>query len=126
MDAAATPLPKEETTPPVTKIYFGPIRAGYAPLNGLPGAKLCLFLLGSRCTTHFTETAAACQRAPVPRRECDSRSPASAAARVVRCAPDRLAERWQIPAEPRGGKRTAPDASNVSRGPSLAGLLPRG
>src|SRR5712692_7055335 len=26
MDAAATPLPREETTPPVTKIYFGPIR----------------------------------------------------------------------------------------------------
>ena len=27
MDAAATPLPREETTPPVTKIYFGPIRS---------------------------------------------------------------------------------------------------
>src|SRR5580704_4719711 len=26
IDAAATPLPREETTPPVTKIYFGPVR----------------------------------------------------------------------------------------------------
>jgi hypothetical protein len=28
MEAAATPLPSEETTPPVTKIYFGPVRKG--------------------------------------------------------------------------------------------------
>jgi hypothetical protein len=27
MEEAATPFPKEETTPPVTKIYFGAIRA---------------------------------------------------------------------------------------------------
>src|ERR1700690_464295 len=27
IEAAATPLPSEETTPPVTKIYFGVIRA---------------------------------------------------------------------------------------------------
>ena len=27
MEEAATPLPKEETTPPVTNIYFGAIRA---------------------------------------------------------------------------------------------------
>ncbi len=27
MEDAATPLPREETTPPVTKIYFGVIRA---------------------------------------------------------------------------------------------------
>jgi hypothetical protein len=26
MEEAATPLPREETTPPVTKIYFGAIR----------------------------------------------------------------------------------------------------
>ncbi len=26
MEEAATPLPSEETTPPVTKIYFGAIR----------------------------------------------------------------------------------------------------
>lgn len=25
MEAAATPFPREETTPPVTKIYFGPL-----------------------------------------------------------------------------------------------------
>jgi hypothetical protein len=28
MDEAATPFPSEETTPPVTKIYFGAIRDG--------------------------------------------------------------------------------------------------
>lgn len=26
MEAAATPLPSEETTPPVTNMYFGPVR----------------------------------------------------------------------------------------------------
>src|SRR5580692_4867177 len=26
MEAAATPFPREETTPPVTKIYFGAVR----------------------------------------------------------------------------------------------------
>src|ERR1700684_3341396 len=26
IEAAATPLPREETTPPVTKMYFGPVR----------------------------------------------------------------------------------------------------
>jgi hypothetical protein len=25
MEAAATPFPREETTPPVTKMYFGPV-----------------------------------------------------------------------------------------------------
>src|SRR5438309_7926103 len=55
IDAAATPLPREETTPPVTKIYFGPIRAGYAPPKSPAGRKTVFFLLGSRCTTHFTE-----------------------------------------------------------------------
>jgi hypothetical protein len=30
MEEAATPLPKEETTPPVTKIYFGAIRVALA------------------------------------------------------------------------------------------------
>ena len=28
MEEAATPFPSEETTPPVTKIYFGAIRDG--------------------------------------------------------------------------------------------------
>src|ERR1700691_797324 len=31
IEAAATPLPSEETTPPVTKIYFGVIRAVWRP-----------------------------------------------------------------------------------------------
>ena len=33
MEEAATPLPREETTPPVTKIYFGAIRVArvYTP-----------------------------------------------------------------------------------------------
>ena len=31
MEAAATPFPREETTPPVTKIYFGAIRTGHVP-----------------------------------------------------------------------------------------------
>src|SRR5580658_720091 len=26
IEAAATPFPREETTPPVTKMYFGPVR----------------------------------------------------------------------------------------------------
>jgi hypothetical protein len=26
MEAAATPFPREETTPPVTKMYFGAVR----------------------------------------------------------------------------------------------------
>jgi hypothetical protein len=30
MEEAATPLPSEETTPPVTKIYFGAIRVARA------------------------------------------------------------------------------------------------
>lgn len=50
MEEAATPLPSEETTPPVTNIYFGAIRVARAatlsapddsylsgvPLNGTP------------------------------------------------------------------------------------------
>src|SRR5258707_6347148 len=31
IEEAATPLPREETTPPVTKIYFGAIRTSHAP-----------------------------------------------------------------------------------------------
>ena len=34
MEEAATPFPSEETTPPVTKIYFGAIHA--APRPGFP------------------------------------------------------------------------------------------
>jgi hypothetical protein len=46
MEAAATPLPSEETTPPVTNMYFGPVRKGldflqkesrYEPLSGRTG-----------------------------------------------------------------------------------------
>src|SRR5882724_11444150 len=37
MEEAATPLPSEETTPPVTKIYFGAIRAAREFKRGLIG-----------------------------------------------------------------------------------------
>jgi hypothetical protein len=37
MEEAATPLPSEETTPPVTKIYFGAIRAVREFKRGLIG-----------------------------------------------------------------------------------------
>src|SRR5271170_5865568 len=33
IEAAATPLPREETTPPVTNIYFGPVRKALAILR---------------------------------------------------------------------------------------------
>src|SRR4029077_5156050 len=64
MDAAATPLPREETTPPVTKIYFGPIRTGYAPLNRLLGAKLSFSSRKSKRTAHFTEKCAGVSTRP--------------------------------------------------------------
>jgi hypothetical protein len=45
MEEAATPFPSEETTPPVTKIYFGaihaarvrdfPVRRAYQPSTGV-------------------------------------------------------------------------------------------
>src|SRR6266581_4072033 len=35
IEEAATPFPSEETTPPVTKIYFGAIRAARVPSPGL-------------------------------------------------------------------------------------------
>src|SRR5215475_9221174 len=51
MEEAATPFPSEETTPPVTKIYFGAILAArirdspacraYSPSSGLTYAQLC-------------------------------------------------------------------------------------
>ena len=37
MEEAATPFPSEETTPPVTKIYFGAIHA--ALVLGFPRAR---------------------------------------------------------------------------------------
>src|SRR5260370_29990060 len=35
MEEAATPFPREETTPPVTKIYFGAILIARVPTPGL-------------------------------------------------------------------------------------------
>src|SRR5260370_6630656 len=35
IEEAATPFPSEETTPPVTKIYFGAIHAARVPTPGL-------------------------------------------------------------------------------------------
>lgn len=47
MEEAATPFPREETTPPVTKIYFGAILAARQP--GLPN---CLAYLPSSGLTY--------------------------------------------------------------------------
>src|SRR5215471_21790045 len=47
IEEAATPFPSEETTPPVTKIYFGAIRVSprlcraYLPSTGLTYIQLC-------------------------------------------------------------------------------------
>jgi hypothetical protein len=49
MDAAATPLPREETTPPVTKIYFGPL------------CKALESLRWSRRTSNYGGNAGGCQ-----------------------------------------------------------------
>src|SRR5580658_8119454 len=49
MEAAATPFPREETTPPVTKIYFGPLR------------KFRKFLRSGVRTTYYEENRPACQ-----------------------------------------------------------------
>src|ERR1700735_389279 len=49
MEAAATPFPREETTPPVTKIYFGPLR------------KFRKFLRSGVRTPHYEENRGACQ-----------------------------------------------------------------
>ena len=42
MEEAATPFPSEETTPPVTKIYFGAIRAARTKRVTLPAGRACL------------------------------------------------------------------------------------
>ena len=34
MEAAATPFPREETTPPVTKMYFGAVRKSGSNSSG--------------------------------------------------------------------------------------------
>src|SRR5580698_10223289 len=49
IEAAATPLPKEETTPPVTKIYFG---------GGRKGLYFLRKILGTR---HYRRKLRACQ-----------------------------------------------------------------
>jgi len=49
MEAAATPLPREDTTPPVTKMYFGAAR------------KALEFLHWNRRTRHYVRKRAACQ-----------------------------------------------------------------
>ena len=49
MEAAATPLPREDTTPPVTKMYFGAAR------------KALEFLRWNRRTRHYVRKSAACQ-----------------------------------------------------------------
>lgn len=49
MEEAATPLPKEETTPPVTNIYFGAIRVVRAATTA---ALDCSYLSGALWLTH--------------------------------------------------------------------------
>src|ERR1700690_1505455 len=49
IEAAATPLPSEETTPPVTNIYFGPVR------------KALEILRESRRTSHYEQKPTGCQ-----------------------------------------------------------------
>src|SRR5580700_9350359 len=49
MEAAATPLPREDTTPPGTKMYFGAAR------------KALEFLHWNRRTRHYVRKCAACQ-----------------------------------------------------------------
>lgn len=49
MEAAATPFPREETTPPVTKMYFGPPRKA----SEIPPIKVC--------TIHYEEDVRECQ-----------------------------------------------------------------
>src|ERR1700723_3099294 len=49
IEAAATPFPREETTPPVTKMYFGPL------------GKALESLRWSRRTTHYGVKAHTCQ-----------------------------------------------------------------
>src|SRR5271168_2915432 len=60
MEAAATPFPREETTPPVTKIYFGPLR------------KFRKFLRSGVRTPHYEDNRRACQIFSKP--ESDSAS----------------------------------------------------
>jgi hypothetical protein len=49
MEAAATPLPREDTTPPVTKMYFGAAR------------KALEFLRWIRRTRHYVRKRGVCQ-----------------------------------------------------------------
>ena len=49
MEAAATPLPREETTPPVMNMYFGPVR------------KALEFLRENRRTPHYYQNGRSCQ-----------------------------------------------------------------
>ena len=54
MEEAATPFPSEETTPPVTKIYFGAIHAALAwdfpsaSLSALHRSDVRIIIIGMR------------------------------------------------------------------------------
>src|ERR1700730_10524432 len=62
IEEAATPFPSEETTPPVTKIYFGAILAALGPLglSSLPGlltlhrSDVPTIMFGTRRTVNAT------------------------------------------------------------------------
>src|SRR5271170_6793699 len=65
MEEAATPFPSEETTPPVTNIYFGAILAalGSPGLSSLPGlfalhrSDVHIIMFGSRGTVNASPQA---------------------------------------------------------------------
>lgn len=73
MEEAATPFPREETTPPVTKIYFGFIRAPRAAMRGV------LDLHKSGGTTYYLRNSPDCQieSFALPNREFRGRFPAT-------------------------------------------------
>jgi hypothetical protein len=53
MEEAATPFPSEETTPPVTKIYFGAILIARVPTPGLFAlhrSDVRIIIVGTRCS----------------------------------------------------------------------------
>src|SRR5713101_6839886 len=57
IEEAATPFPSEETTPPVTKIYFGAIRAARVPCRAcLPSTGLTYIQLCSELVSLSNRT----------------------------------------------------------------------
>src|SRR5580704_16362479 len=53
MDAAAKPLPSEDTTPPVTKMYFADIDSSVVGICAAGNAPKVPWFLGEPCTPAF-------------------------------------------------------------------------